>query len=210
EGRTLPSNFTAATVSDLIDDINAANQQGGSNTITLVAFSAPFTLSEANNATDGATGLPVIAANDNLTIIGNGNTIERDTTIWRVAAFGLFDVGDGAALTLVNLTLQKGLAYGTGASGSGGAIYSLGDLTLDGVTVQDNKAVGAPGGNGGTGSEGLGGALYVAGGTATITNSTLSANQALGGPGGAAYTVFNYIDGPNGGNGGSGLGRAVG
>jgi hypothetical protein len=33
----VPSNFTAANVSQLIADINAANQAGSSNTITLLA-----------------------------------------------------------------------------------------------------------------------------------------------------------------------------
>jgi hypothetical protein len=33
----VPSNFTAASVSDLIADINAANQAGGSNSIVLAA-----------------------------------------------------------------------------------------------------------------------------------------------------------------------------
>src|SRR5579875_1002994 len=37
EDRTLPSNYTAASVSDLIADINAANAAGGSNTIVLAA-----------------------------------------------------------------------------------------------------------------------------------------------------------------------------
>ncbi len=37
EDRTVPSIFNAATVSDLITDINAANQAGGSNTIVLAA-----------------------------------------------------------------------------------------------------------------------------------------------------------------------------
>src|SRR5262245_30412043 len=131
EDRTVPSNFTAATVEDLIADINEANWQSGSNTITLVAFTYPFDL---DNTTDGPTYLPVIAANDNLTIIGNGNTIERSAT----AAYRLFDVAAGAALTLENLTLQGGRAYGSGMSASGGAIYSQGSLTLNGVTVQGN------------------------------------------------------------------------
>ena len=70
----------AATVSDLIADINAANTAGGANTITLTApTTSPYVLTAVNNTTDGATGLPVIAANDNLTIVGNGDTIERST-----------------------------------------------------------------------------------------------------------------------------------
>src|ERR1700756_3202171 len=74
EDRTVPSNFTAASVSDLIADINAANLAGGSNTITLVAGQT-FGLTAVNNTTDGATGLPVIAGNDRLSIAGNGGTI---------------------------------------------------------------------------------------------------------------------------------------
>src|SRR5205807_1411286 len=61
EDRHLPSSYTAASVSDLIADINAANLAGGSNTIALVAGN-PFSLTAVNNTTDGRTGLPVIAA----------------------------------------------------------------------------------------------------------------------------------------------------
>src|SRR6516225_7611827 len=78
EDRTVPSSFTAASVSDLIADINAANAAGGANTITLVAGTT-FNLTAADNTTDGATGLPVIAATDNLSILGNGDVIQRST-----------------------------------------------------------------------------------------------------------------------------------
>src|SRR5437899_7102154 len=107
EDGTVPSSFTAASVSDLIADINAANAAGGSNTITLVAGTT-FTLTAVDNTTDGATGLPVIAANDNLSIVGNGDTIERKAS-GSTPAFRLLDVAAGAALTLQNLTLQGGL-----------------------------------------------------------------------------------------------------
>ena len=80
EGRTLPSSYSAASVSALIADINAANTAGGANTINLTApTTSPYVLTAVNNTTDGTTGLPVIAANDNLTILGNGDTIERST-----------------------------------------------------------------------------------------------------------------------------------
>src|SRR5262249_38725916 len=76
EERGLPSNYAAASVSDLIADINAANQAGGSNTITLTApTTAPYVLTAVDNSTDGTNGLPVIAGKDNLTIVGNGDTI---------------------------------------------------------------------------------------------------------------------------------------
>ena len=140
EDLTLLTNYTAATVSDLIADINASNQQGGSNTIALVAGN-PFTLTAVDNTTDGATGLPVIAAHDSLTIVGNGDTIAR-STVTGTPAFRLLDVAAGASLTLQNLTLQGGLASGAGVSAEGGAVYSQGTLDLNGVTVQNNDAPG--------------------------------------------------------------------
>src|SRR6516164_5256950 len=122
EDRTVPSNVTAATVSDLIADINAANALGGSNTITLVAGNT-FPLTAVNNTTDSANGLPVIAANDNLTIQGNGDTIARSTASG-TPAFRFFDVAAGAALTLENLTLTNGQVVGdTGMTAYGGAIF---------------------------------------------------------------------------------------
>src|SRR6516164_6892663 len=107
EDRTLLSSYSAATVSDLIADINAANSAGGSNTITL-APKTMFTLTQVNNTTDGGNGLPVIAANDNLTIVGNGDTIERCRK--NAPTFRLFEVASGASLTLMNLTVQNGSA----------------------------------------------------------------------------------------------------
>jgi hypothetical protein len=51
EDRTLLANFTAATVADLIADIHAANLQGGSNTISLVApLTSPYVLTAADIA----------------------------------------------------------------------------------------------------------------------------------------------------------------
>ena len=82
EDRLVPTNYSAATVSALIADINAANTAGGANTITLTApTTSPYGLTAVNNTTNGANGLPVIAANDNLTIVGNGDTIERSTAM---------------------------------------------------------------------------------------------------------------------------------
>jgi len=80
EDRLVLSTFNAATVSDLIADIKAANKAGGANTINLTApTNAPYILAAVDNTTDGATGLPVIAAKDNLIIVGNGDTVARST-----------------------------------------------------------------------------------------------------------------------------------
>jgi hypothetical protein len=222
EDRTLLTAYTAATVADLVRDIGLANQAGGTNTITLSAApSSPYTLTAVDNTTDGATGLPVIAAGDNLTIVGNGDIIGRSTASG-TPAFRLLDVAAGATLTLQNLTLTNGLASGSGVSAQGGAIYSQGALTLNGVTVQNNKAQGSIGahgvstisGNGGAGGGGgdaFGGGVYVAGGTATLTNDTLSGNSAQGGQGGTGGLGGgdpDVVGGP-GGSGGDAFGGGV-
>jgi hypothetical protein len=211
EDRALPSAYTANTVSDLINDINAANAAGGSNTITLAApTTAPYALTAVNNTTIGSTGLPVIAANDTLTIAGNGDTIER-SAVSGTPDFNLFDVAAGAGLTLENLTLQNGLAYGAGTAAEGGAIYSQGALGLNGVTVQDNVALGSNGQKNivvkvqGAGSIGAGGGLFVAGGTVTLTKDRFIANTAQGGQGAFPFWANEQV----GGAGGTGVGGGL-
>src|SRR5262249_13930867 len=160
--------------------------------------------------TDSATGLPSIAANDNLTIVGNGDTIERSTATG-TPAFRLFDVAAGASLALTDLTLQGGLAYGSGGaiyneggldltrgtvqnnvaqgySAQGGGIWSSGALNLESTTIRNNHALGLDGINspygGGSGGSAYGGGVYLGGGTALLSGVTLSGNTAQGGDGG--------------------------
>ena len=176
EDRTVPSNFTAASVSDLIAAINAANQTAESDTITLVAGKT-FTLTAVNNTTHGATGLPTIAATENLTIVGNGDVIQRSTGAG-TPAFRLLDVAAGGSLTMADLTLQGGLAFGSGVSAEGGAIFNQGTLNLNNVTVQQNVAqsmvdfVGQSAGGG-----------ISSNGALTLQSCTIQNNQALGGNG---------------------------
>jgi hypothetical protein len=174
EDRTLLSNFTAASVSDLINDINAANAAGGANTITL-ATRTTFTLTQVNNTSDGPTGLPVVAAGDNLTIVGNNQTIERSITSG-TPDFRLLDVASGASLTLENMTLQDGELFAAGAAGSGGAIYCNGDLALSDVTVTGNSAVAGTG-------------VYIAGGTANLSNDAFTNNSSVGSLAGGAVCI---------------------
>lgn len=176
----MPSSFTAATVDDLINDINAANLIGGANTINLVAGHT-FTLTAAINTPDGANALPVIVANDNLTIVGNGDIIERSTTKG-TSVFRLFDVAAGASLSLSDVTLQGGLAYN-----SGGAIMNQGTLSLSGVIVQRNTVQGTDGlsilGFSFPGGPAAGGAIYSLSGALTIDGCTIQNNLATGGNG---------------------------
>jgi hypothetical protein len=196
EDRNLPSSYTAATVADLIADINAANAAGGANTITLVA-NTTFVLSAVDNTTDGATGLPVIAANDSLTFAGNGDTLARSTAAG-TPDFRLLDVASGGSLTLNNLTLQGGLAFGAGVSAEGGGIYNQGTLFLNGVTVQNNSAQGSPGQASSPGQSAAGGGIYSSG-SLTLQGCTVQNNQARGGS--ALSSAFD-VDGGSGAGGG--------
>jgi len=206
EARALLASYTTASVSALIADINAANTNGGTNTITLTAATtAPYVLTAVNNTSNGATGLPVIAANDNLTIGGGGDTIER-SIVSGTPDFRLFDVAVEASLTLQSLTLEQGSVAESGGLTwdlEGGAIYNEGALTLSGVTLQNNTAILAGGGvysyegsvtlEGGsivsdnvlTGSADpdiatAGGGLYAEYSTVTVTNATLGNNSVFG------------------------------
>jgi hypothetical protein len=192
EDRTVPSSFTAASVSDLIADINAANLAGGSNTITLAAKKT-FSLTAVDNSTLGPSGLAVIAANDNLTIVGNGDTIERSTAKG-TPAFRLFAVASGAALTLQNLTVQGGLEN---TGWGGGGIFTQGSLNLTGVNVLNNAAYGPS-----SGGAGIGGGIYVSGGTASLSNCTVSNNIAQGVGFAMSSGVFGNASGYDGQGGG--------
>jgi hypothetical protein len=186
EDRTVLSSYTAATVADLIADINAANLAGGSNTITLAAGKS-FGLTQADNTMsgDGANGLPVIAANNNLTIIGNGDTIARSSAKG-TPAFRLFDVAPSASLTLENLTLEGGLADSSSGSvitARGGAIFNQGALTLSAVTVTGNSAVGTTGTSWGTVyivASAMGGGIYSSGSLTLAAGTLITNNSALG------------------------------
>ncbi len=185
EGRALLTSYYASNVSELIADVNPATLN---NTITLTAPpTAPYVLTAVNNTWNGANGLPLVE--ENLTIIGNGDTIERSTAAG-TPAFRLFAVSAGYTLTLQDLTLQGGLAFGSdGVPAEGGAIYNQGYLALTGVAVENNEALGAPGlpgvsgEAGGAGGNALGGGLYQGGGTVSLTDTTLSSNTAQGGNG---------------------------
>jgi hypothetical protein len=197
EGRDVPSTFYASTASDLIADINAANSAGGANTIVLTEAGAiPYLLSAVNNTADGATGTPVISggtkkvAADNLTLIGYGDLIERSTTAG-TPAFRLFDVASGASLTLENMTVQNGLAYGENAAAQGGAVRNLGTLTLNHVAVEFNEAFGVfsqtKNGKQGSSGDAAGGGIW-SNGSLTIENqSAIDYNKVIGAGTGNGY-----------------------
>ena len=208
EVRSLLSSYTAASVSALVADINAANANGGANTITLAA-NTTFDLTAVNNTTNGANGLPVISGAtvaDNLTIIGTGGDAIDRSSAAGTPAFRLFDVANGNSLTLENVTLQNGLALGLGTAADGGAVFNQGALTLSGVTVQNNVAIGADGkifagasSTLATASDAAGGGVWSSG-TLTLQDLTL--------PGGGPIHTLLQNDTAQGGKGGSYLNSA--
>jgi hypothetical protein len=171
EGRLVPSSVTVGTVPELVAAINTANASPDADTITLEAGNT-FTLTDVNNTMHGQTGTPMIGPDSGgMTIVGNGDTIERRAEtpfITWTPYFRLFDVAIGATLTLQNLTLQGGRVVGNQQTASGGAVFSQGSLTLNTVTVQNNSVLG-----------GAGGGLYSSG-ALTMTGVTLQNNIAEG------------------------------
>jgi hypothetical protein len=185
EGRTVPSTYYAPTASYLIADIDAANLAGGANTIVLTASTtSPYVLTAADNTTDGGNGLPVIAANDILTIQGNRDIIQRSTASG-TPPFRLFDVAPGASLTLANMTLQGG-----STSFGGGAIFNQGTLDLQGVTVQNNIA---------SWQVAAGGSIYSNGSLTLEAGTIIRGNQVVGGWGQASYSWNGTLIGVSGG-----------
>jgi hypothetical protein len=102
------------------------------------------------------------------------------------ARMRLFDVTSTGNLTLQDLTLRDGDLLGTNGGNApsgaalGGAIYNQGTLTILDDTFTHNTAVG---GFGSVGGAAEGGAIYSQGGTVSITNSTFTGNNAIGGEG---------------------------
>lgn len=100
---------------------------------------------------------------------------------------------------------------GTGGTGGGGFIDAVHGDAYAG-TAGGGGGPGAKGGNGGAGGAGgpaRGGAVYSTG-TLTITDSSLSDNQAQGGPGGAGGLGANGGAGGSGGSAGAGGSSAAG
>ncbi len=172
--------------------IMEANALGGSHSIAL--GSDNYDLSIAGASEDlAATGDLDITTD--ITITGAG---ANQTTIDGADLDRVFDVRSGT-VTLSGLTIQNGTAgLGGGidtqsasnltlesvrltantATDGGGAIYARGVLNLDRVLVDNNTATN----NGG-------GLRFSVGSVGTITNSTLSGNQA--GANGGAIHIFN-------------------
>jgi hypothetical protein len=153
---TRAANFGVGDAAALIAAINTANSNGEGDVITLTAN---IILTAADN---GINGLPVISTDggNSLTIEGAGYTISRDAT---APNFRIFQVVNGANLTLNNLTLSNGTVPGN----KGGALSNNGGtVTINHSVLRNNSAD-------------TGGAIMNSAGSLIITNSTLSGNSAI-------------------------------
>jgi hypothetical protein len=122
------------------------------------------------------------------------------------------------------------LTGGTGQDSRGGAIYSFGVININDTVFQKNLAQGGHGGtggntgervgvaggragDGGSGGTGMGGAFYLAYGSASLTNCHWMENAATGGDGGDAQEGLvnpgSKLEGGSGGKGGSGFGAGI-
>jgi hypothetical protein len=178
----------------LAASVSAANTAGGPQTINLAA-GCVYTFT-TGSAGDPSTALPHINGNTNLTINGNGATIQRSSAPG-TPAFRLLAVDGGGTLTLNNVTISNGgctlpcatdvegggvynlgtlnvvlsnftsnNAGGDATNSRGGAIESYGALKVDQSTFTSNQA------------QNNGGAIFNWGGTLTVTNSTFASNTA--------------------------------
>lgn len=205
---------------EAIRNANANNQSGsadcpagvGHDLITLIPGEYLFTA--IDNYQWGPNALPPIASA--VTIEGNGATLRRSTT---APAMRFLRVRPGASLTLRDLTLQAGIAFGgkgdfgggggAGGAGLGGAIFNEGNLQLEHCTLRDNQARGGDGGNGG--GDTLGGPAGNGGGIGK--DALLNKGAGYDGDGidrggwGGTWSNDGESGGPGGGGGGGGGGE---
>ena len=121
--------------------------------------SPPNTINFAANITLLTSALPAIASGNNLTINGNGFTLDGDSK------FQILSVNPGATLKLQNLTIAHGNSQSIPQGEHGGGVENEGTLTVTNCTFSNNTA-------------GLGGGAIDNVGTLTVTNSTFSSNSA--------------------------------
>jgi hypothetical protein len=199
--------------------IMAADARGGSNRIIVPA--GDFTLTIVRNGVeDGTSGELLIAGNVTIKGRGSSRSIVDGNALDRVVQV------QSGNVSISGLTIEDGLINGSG----GGLLNSGGNVKLTSVQVINNRALGtygvngadggsvsASGGNGGNGSaaaNALGGGIYNAAGSMTLSGCLIANNEAVGGRGGSGgrggdghgfTTVSNGLAEPgHGGVGGSG------
>jgi hypothetical protein len=201
--------------------IDAAEADGDArNMIQLSASSIPYEVSSGPLVIDLSSGT--------LTITGQGQSA---TILSGEQASRVFEIeGSSRGSVIVqNLTIEDGYATDDGGlklpgapAVGGAAIINGADVTFNNVALVNDEAAGAiganatpgpflgpgqPGTNGGAGGNALGGAIYMQGGSLTLSGSAIDGDFAQGGAGGAGGEGANAsptIYGNTTGDGGSG------
>ena len=165
----------------------AADASSGSSTIKLRNGTYKLTIDGVNKDASATGDLDL---SGNITIKGSGS---RGTIIDGNNLDRVIHVLQGN-VKISGVTIEHGLA-----SMGGGLLNTGGQVSLSSVVVANNRAVGAetakeslaaavvsgaPGNNGRDGTAGMGGGIYNGAGSLSISNSTISGNQAQGSGGG--------------------------
>jgi hypothetical protein len=167
---TLGDALVAANTDAAVDACSHTNLgSGGPFQLVLPAGVGPFVLELSEPGTAGRVGLPIVSAN--VTVHGNGNTVERNGTFAcpdpTADEFRIFEVARGGRLVVEMLDLRNGCAPASGA------VHNAGQLVLHGVTITDSTAFADDGG--GIGNER---------GNAELVDTTIADNHAYGDGGG--------------------------
>ena len=177
--------------------IEAANNLSGTNSVILPGGNITLTLgtipiAAGDTLTVAPSSPTVISGNNQSTAftLAQGSTMTLSNVViedGRAAqGGGIFNAGN---LTLSDATVTTNLAIGAngtasttvnGGNGEGGGIFNAGSgtLTLTNTVIENNMAQGGSAASGGSGGLGLGGGLFLSSGSITVTNSTLSGNEA--------------------------------
>ncbi len=167
EDRVTPSTLTV---------LNNADSGSGSLRAAIAAAHSGDTIVFARSVHDIKLTSGQLAVTQSLTIDGPG---ANQLTISGNDASRVFDVSNGASVTIDGVTIADGATVGFGG---GGILNEAGaSLTLDGCVVTDNTATALS-----PTVDVFGGGLLNEG-TAVVVSSTFSGNQALGGGGGSFF-----------------------
>ena len=175
----------SCTLRDAITSANSDTAVGGctagsgSDTISLPA-GVTITLTEMDNYTNGANGLPAIASS--IIIEGNGAIIARDKTVVcsnlfnptpPPGLFRFFYTAPGSDLTLHGLVLTDGcIVSDISGTSSGGSIYNAGQTSVQHVLIRNSLS-------------GFGGAIFNDG-NLVVDRTTFDSNSFYGAGGAIA------------------------
>jgi uncharacterized repeat protein (TIGR01451 family)/CSLREA domain-containing protein len=203
-----PSSTSCPSTCTLREAVQAADNTGGANTITLPAGDFKLTLADtASGQTDNPTvGDLDVNSGVSLTVTGAGSA---STTIDANHIDRAFAVHGGGSLSVSGVTVERGVQPGSSPSddsilpGYGGAFYNDGTLSISGsvltddsaeyggVVVADTGATSTSIANStvtGDSVDDYGGVAYIASGSVTLSGDTVTHNSAES----EAGVVYDY------------------